>query len=90
MRAGRIDEALATYESVIRGPRKPLKEGESPAYAWFYQAGFAAIDLYKEKKNWKAAHDTAKTLAASEGPGAETARERAEQLATKNFIWEED
>ena len=83
----RVDEALAAFEKVITGPRRPLAENEVPEYDWYYKAGFAAIRIYEERKNWKAAISTANTLANSDGPGAQTARERAEQLETKNFIW---
>ena len=86
-RAGRTDEALSAYEKVIQRPRPTLAEGETPEYFWFYKAGFAAIRIYEERKNWEAAIHTADILAATEGPGAQAARERSEQLETKNFIW---
>ena len=86
-RAGRTDEALVAYEQVISRPRPPLGTDEIPDYVWFYKAGFAAIRIYEERKNWEAAMHIADTLAATDGPGAQAARQRSQQLETKNFIW---
>ena len=86
-RAGRPDEALAAYEEVVRGPRKPLGEDQAPEHEWYYKAGFAAIRIYEERENWKAAMHTADTLAAMDGPEAPAARERARKLELRNFLW---
>ena len=86
-RAGRIDEALDAYDRVIGRARPPLRSDENPDYIWFYKAGFAAIRIYEKKKNWHAAIDICDILAATNGPGAQAARQRAQLLETKNHIW---
>ena len=82
-RLGKPDEALAAYEAVI----SQVGEEEPDDYVWFYKAGFAAIRLYEERENWKAAIATADILASKNGPGAQAARERSTKIETKNFIW---
>ena len=85
--ASRVDEALAAYEQVISAPEASAADGQPVEYVWFYKAGFAAIRIYEEKENWKAAIATANVLAAKDGPGAQSARERSKKLETKHFIW---
>jgi len=87
--AGRPDEALLAYDRVINRPKATLKENEIEDYVWYYKAGFSAIHIYEERENWQAAINIADTLAEKDGPNAQIARERSEQLATKNFIWRE-
>jgi len=80
------NEALAAFYDVIQPPGK---RNDSPEYFWYYKAGFDAARLMEEQGEWKSAIGIYQKMASLQGPRAEEAKSRAEQLRLDHFIWEE-
>lgn len=88
---GRPKIALEIYRSMISeesggrilGSEVSLEENE-----WIFRAGFSAIDILKENKDWEAAIKIADTLSLKEGPRAIEAGNLAEQLRLKHWVWD--
>lgn len=80
---GQNDAALESYHQVFSEEQK----GE-PEYFWFYKAGFDAGRLLESQQLWKEAIVVYESIAASEGPRAEEARDRVNKIRLENFIWE--
>ena len=77
------EEALAAYYEVVEsGLAKPQE------YFWFYKAGFDACRLSEDREQWKSAIAIYKKMASIEGPRAEQAKARMDQLRLEHFIWE--
>jgi outer membrane protein assembly factor BamD (BamD/ComL family) len=80
---GRPEEALAAYYEVVEsGLTKPQE------YFWFYKAGFDACRLSESREQWKSAIAIYQKMASIEGPRAEQAKARMDQLRLEHFIWE--
>ncbi len=86
----RHDEAFRLYQDAAR----PLLGGRPPsnprAALWPARAGLAAVALLEEKKDWRAAAELAQQLAATPGPHASLARDKAARLRLEHFLWEGD
>ena len=88
---GRPNIALEIYRSMIAeesggdilGSEVSLEENE-----WIFRAGFSAINILKENKDWAAAIKIADTLSLKEGPRAIEAGNLAEQLRLKHWVWD--
>jgi len=80
---GNNDAALACYYQVLSADQK-----NEPEYFWFYKAGFNAGKLLESEKLWKEAIAIYEKIAAVEGPRAEEAKGRANQIRLENFLWE--
>lgn len=79
----RPEEALAAYYEVVEsGLAKPQE------YFWFYKAGFDACRLSESREQWKSAIAIYQKMASIEGPRAEQAKARMDQLRLEHFIWE--
>ncbi len=89
---GQMTAALDAYHSVTTAPRKPLKDGETPEFRWFFRSGFESIRILEARKTPQdigAAIRIADLLADTLGPRSAEARKTAEQLRLENFIWQE-
>ena len=88
---GRPNIAQEIYRSMIAeesggdilGSEVSLEENE-----WIFRAGFSAINILKENKDWAAAIKIADTLSLKEGPRAIEAGNLAEQLRLKHWVWD--
>ncbi len=80
---GKNDAALACYYQVLQVDQK-----NEPEYFWFYKAGFNAGKLLESQKLWKEAIAIYEKMAAIEGPRAEEAKSRANNIRLENFLWE--
>lgn len=88
---GDDDKALEVYFNVVsRSPLEGLNGREAPEYTWFYRAGFAAINVLRERREWRSAVGLAERLGTTSGPRAEEAAELANRLRLLHFIWDED
>jgi len=59
-----------------------------PDYFWYYKAGFDAARMLEAQEQWKAEIGVYEKMAKSQGPRAEEAKKRAEQLRLEHFIWD--
>lgn len=93
LQSGQKAEALeACYDVVTRYMRDGDKQDElSPLdYTWLYRAGFNALDMLEEKKQWGAAAELADRLAAFGGDRSEMAKQRSERIRLEHFIWKKE
>lgn len=87
----RTDDALDSYYKVIidkNAPKNP--HGDEVEWFWFYRCGFKALSMLENQKRWEAAVKLAKRIATFDGPRAEEAYKRADNLAKTHMIWEEE
>jgi tetratricopeptide (TPR) repeat protein len=88
--AGRDGEALEAYYKVVESFLDTAhREAMNPLeYQWFYRAGFAALDLLEEGRQWQAAADLADRMVAVGGDRAAEAEARATRIRLEHFLWE--
>ena len=83
---GRPAEALEACYDVVdttsAGPENPAE------FRWFYMAGFDAIALLEQDKQWEAAAKLAEQLSKTAGDQAADARKRATDIRLKHFLWD--
>ena len=79
----RPEEALAAYYDLIQAGVAKAEE-----YFWFYKAGFDAGRLCETREQWKSAIAVYGKIAALQGPRAEEAKARLNQIRLEHFIWE--
>ncbi|WP_166442755.1 tetratricopeptide repeat protein [Phragmitibacter flavus] len=89
--AGRNAEALEAYYKVVEACLDSVQaDAMNPLeYQWFYRAGFAALDLMEEGRQWQAAADLADRMVAVGGERATEAESRATRIRLEHFLWEE-
>jgi tetratricopeptide (TPR) repeat protein len=82
-------EAKKAYFKVLRSARSgsATNPSEPREYLWFYRAGFQLIEFLKSKQDWDAAISVADTLADTNGPRAQRAKEIATVLRGQSFLW---
>lgn len=85
--AGDNTEALRDYHLITSVRPESLQRKE---WYWYYQAGFAAMHLLEEMKNWDGAIALAEYMAKSGGPRAEEAAKRARKIRLEHFVWGDD
>jgi tetratricopeptide (TPR) repeat protein len=82
------DQALEIYYDVVaRSPTEGLRGDQPPEYVWYYRAGFAAIALLQEQRNWRAAANLADRLGQTQGSRAVEAAELAKRIRLQHFLW---
>jgi tetratricopeptide (TPR) repeat protein len=82
------DQALEVYYDVVtRSPTEGLRADQVPEYAWYYRAGFAAIALLQEQRNWRGAANLADRLGQTEGSRGVEAAELAKRIRLQHFLW---
>ena len=82
-------EALDSYYNVIVKTNTPPDEAAPEIeWFWFYRCGFKALSMLEDDKRWDAAVKLARRIASFNGPRAEEASKRANNLAKKHMIWE--
>ena len=79
------DLALEPCLTVVNGGNRKVNE-EEVEWDYYYRCGFEAIDILLESKRPRAAFIQARKLANTQGPGAEQAKERAEQIQLDNLL----
>lgn len=88
---GESDEALEIYRGLVElSDDSSLilnREVDPRTTAWIFRAGFTAIDILAEKKDWKGAIDMADALSQKDGPRSIEAARLAERLRLKHWIW---
>ncbi|MDP0489723.1 MAG: tetratricopeptide repeat protein [Verrucomicrobiota bacterium JB023] len=84
--SGELPKALDACWRVINFVNYPTGETQ-PAWTYYYRCGFEAIDILEEVGRYRAALALAQKLAATEGPGAAEAAERARQIELENHLW---
>lgn len=88
---GKSSVALEIYRSIVAESRAasessavlPPEETE-----WVFRAGFSAIKILNEAKDWPAAIAVADALAGKSGPRAIEAKRLAERLRLQHWVWE--
>jgi tetratricopeptide (TPR) repeat protein len=84
------DEALEICTDVVAIGTQITSPPNNPAeYLWFYQAGFMAIELLEESKQWEAAARMAERISRTAGNRAKEAEKRANELRLKHYLWDE-
>ena len=84
-------EALDSYYSVIVQKNALEKQGKQDVeWFWFYRCGFKALSMLESDKRWESAVKLARRMASFDGPRAEEASKRANNLAKQHMIWEEE
>ena len=76
-------EALRAYHSALETTETPVE------WNYFELCGFRALALCEKSQRWPAAIACARKIASFNGPRAEEAKQRAEQIRLKNMIWED-
>jgi len=84
-------EALDSYYNIIAQSNAPAgNEAHEIEWFWFYRCGFKALSMLEEDKRWDAAVKLARRIASFNGPRAEEASKRANNLAKQHMIWEDE
>lgn len=83
-RAGDATLALRDYHRIISTPPDSQLRRE---WYWYYQAGFAAMHLLEDMKNWAGAIAIAESMAKAGGPRSEEALNRAKKIRLEHFVW---
>lgn len=81
-------EAFNSYYNVIIRANVPPRDKEE--WFWFYRCGFKALSMLENAQRWEAAVKLARHIASFNGPRAEEASKRANSLAKKHMIWEDE
>ena len=88
-RMGKVSEALEICSDVVEANLAGNAVTLTPTdYIWFYRAGFAALRMLEDRKQWDAAAKLADRLAKSGGDQAEEAKKHATRILTEHFIWD--
>lgn len=83
--------AFASYYDVIIGNYPaPSDESHHEEWLWLYRCGFKALSMLEREQRWGAAVKLARRIASFDGPRAEEATQRANSLAKKHMIWEDN
>ncbi len=69
--------------SLLFGADSPIRET-----AWLYRAGFAALRILEEKKDWAGAIKVADALSRKDGSRSIEAARLADRLRLKHWVWE--
>ena len=77
------EEALRSYYSVLETSEAPSE------WNYFELCGFRALALCEKSQRWPAAIACTRKIASFNGPRADEAKQRAEQIRLKNMIWED-
>jgi len=89
-RMGNRNEALKSYYSVIAKTYAPEEKSQHDIeWFWFYRCGFQALSMLESDQRWEAAVKLARRIATFNGPRAEEASKRANNLAKQYMIWED-
>ncbi len=84
--------ALEVYRSLLADTTlrslTPIRSATSDSNEWVFRAGFSAIEILREQKDWKPAIQIADTLARKDGARAIEASRLAEQMRLKHWVWE--
>jgi hypothetical protein len=92
--AGKTGESLEACHDVIESFLNASGVPVDPApitpqgHTWFYRAGFMALDLLENRKEWAGAAALADRLAKAGGERAAEAAQRATKLRLEHFLWE--
>ena len=88
-RSGKVSEALEVCSDVVESSLAGNSIALTPTdYLWLYRAGFAALRMLEDRKQWDAAAKLADRLAKSGGDQAEEAKKHATRILTEHFIWD--
>ena len=80
--------ALEACQTVTE--QQDLAQGLDPdAAAWYYRAGFLAVELLEERKQWEGAARMAERLAQAGGERATEAQDIATKIRLQRFLWDE-
>ena len=80
--------ALEASQTVTE--QEDLAQGLDPeAAAWYYRAGFLAVELLEERGQWEGAAQMAERLAEAGGDRATEAKDIATKIRLQRFLWDE-
>jgi hypothetical protein len=80
--------ALAACQKVTE--QEDLAQGLDPeAAAWYYRAGFLAVELLEERGQWEGAARMAERMADAGGARATEAKDIATKIRLQRFLWDE-
>jgi outer membrane protein assembly factor BamD (BamD/ComL family) len=88
-RMGKVSEALEVCHDVVESSLSGNSIATTPTdFLWLYRAGFSALRILEEHKQWEAAAKLADRLAKTNGDQAEEAKKHATRILTEHFIWD--
>lgn len=76
-------QAFSAYYSVLETAAPP------PEWHYFELSGFRALTLLEKSARWQAAVACARKIASFQGPRAQEAAQRAEQIQLQQMIWDD-
>jgi TolA-binding protein len=87
---GKASVALEIYRSIVDESRgnAGTPTPDAAARKWVFRAGFAAIGLLEEQRDWAAAIAVADTLSEKSGPRAIEAARLAQRLRLEHWVWD--
>ncbi len=87
-RIDKSNEALEACRDVVDFAQVVVEPFTTRELAWFYRAGFLAVEILENQKQWDAAAKMADRLAQTNGVRAAEAKERANRIRLEHFIWD--
>ncbi|MGJ8676684.1 MAG: tetratricopeptide repeat protein [Akkermansiaceae bacterium] len=89
---GDTQKSFSAYYSVIANARTPENNTmeATEEWRWFYNCGFRALYMLETASRWEAAVKLARSIASFKGPRSEEAAQRANNIAIKHMIWEDE
>ena len=89
---GNQEVALELYRSIVESSSDSevglSADADLKTQEWVFRAGFFAIRILEENKDWRAAIKMADTLSRKNGPRAIEASNLAEQMRLKHWVWD--
>ncbi len=87
-RIEKSNEALETCIDVVDFTREVMEPFTTRELDWLYRAGFLAVEILENQKQWDTAAKMADRLAQTNGVRSAEARERANRIRLEHFIWD--
>lgn len=87
-RVDKNNEALEACHDVVGFAQGAVEPFTTRELAWFYRAGFLAVEILESQKQWDAAAKMADRLVQTNGVRAAEAKERANRIRLEHFIWD--
>jgi tetratricopeptide (TPR) repeat protein len=85
---GDLPTAVLSCYEVIEAVDESVP-ADPEAMVWYFKAGFLAVELLEQQKNWEGAARIAERLAGSGGDRAIEAKDIATKIRLERFLWDE-
>ncbi len=87
--SGDVTAALAACHDVVSLDELAEDSQDPELAAWYYRAGFLAVDLLQKQQQWEGAARLAERLAAAGGDRATEAKNIATKIRLERYLWDE-